>query len=291
MDVAEQFSLCWNNFHNNLSSGIHSLLLDQDLVDVTLAAEGKLLKAHKAVLSVCSPFFKELFRLNPCKHPIVILPDVSYSTLKHLLHFMYQGEVSVSHDEIPSFMRVAQTLKVKGLTENSDTNSCPFKPNDCTQRKEEIVKRPRTAKKLIRPLQPLRPLDTSTTAIIPPSASSPSLPSLKRPYIEHPDPDHQDITNTSSQNDALSLVKPKEEYMENDTSLTHSCMEEMQADLATMLDTQLNAASCGEASSSYQVPSCWPIGAPPVIKEDSSQSSQSGTRNLSLKNDKKNMFY
>lgn len=119
MDVGEQFSLCWNNFHTNLSSGFHSLLKDEDLVDVTLAAEGKYVKAHKTVLSVCSPFFKELFRINPCKHPIVILPDVNYGALRSLLHFMYQGEVSVSQEEIPTFMKVAETLKVKGLTDNS----------------------------------------------------------------------------------------------------------------------------------------------------------------------------
>lgn len=115
----EQFSLCWNNFHNNLSSGFHTLLQDEDLVDVTLAADGKYLKAHKTVLSVCSPYFKELFRVNPCKHPIVILQDVSYNALYNLLQFMYQGEVSVGQEEIPTFMRVAEMLKVKGLTDNS----------------------------------------------------------------------------------------------------------------------------------------------------------------------------
>lgn len=127
----EQFSLCWNNFHNNLSSGFQDLLKDEDLVDVTLAAEGRYVKAHKTVLSVCSPYFKELFRVNPCKHPIVILHDINYNALNALLTFMYQGEVSVSQEEIPMFMRVAEILKVKGLTDNtalSNTNkvSCLF---------------------------------------------------------------------------------------------------------------------------------------------------------------------
>lgn len=123
---AEQFSLCWNNFHNNLRTGFNSLLQDEDLVDVTLAAEGRYIKAHKTVLSVCSPYFKELFMANPCKHPIVILQDVNYCALKNLLQFMYQGEVSVGQDEIPIFMRVAETLKVKGLTDSTnseDSNS------------------------------------------------------------------------------------------------------------------------------------------------------------------------
>lgn len=120
----EQFSLCWNNFHSNLSSGFHSLLKNEDMVDVTLAAEGKYIKAHKIVLSVCSPYFKELFRVNPCKHPIVILQDVNYLALCNLLQFMYQGEVSVSQEEIPVFMRVAEMLKVKGLTDNKSVNVC-----------------------------------------------------------------------------------------------------------------------------------------------------------------------
>lgn len=66
----EQFSLCWNNFHANMSAGFHGLLSRGDLVDVTLAAEGRLLQAHKLVLSVCSPYFQEMFKMNPTQHPI-----------------------------------------------------------------------------------------------------------------------------------------------------------------------------------------------------------------------------
>lgn len=64
MGESEFFSLCWNNFHSNLSSGFHSLFQGEHLVDVTLAAEGRILKAHKMVLSVCSPYFNELFRVR-----------------------------------------------------------------------------------------------------------------------------------------------------------------------------------------------------------------------------------
>lgn len=117
--AADQFALCWNNFHSNLSSGFHSLYQSEDLVDVTLAAEGRYLKAHKIVLSVCSQYFKELFKVNPCKHPIVILKDVSYTTLKDLLQFMYLGEVSVSQEELSNLLKVAEMLQIKGLTEDN----------------------------------------------------------------------------------------------------------------------------------------------------------------------------
>lgn len=74
----EQFSLCWNNFHANMSAGFHGLLSRGDLVDVTLAAEGRLLQAHKLVLSVCSPYFQEMFKMNPTQHPIgkIFITDI-----------------------------------------------------------------------------------------------------------------------------------------------------------------------------------------------------------------------
>lgn len=61
----EQFSLCWNNFNSNLSAGFHESLCRGDLVDVTLAAEGQLVKAHRLVLSVCSPYFRKMFTQMP----------------------------------------------------------------------------------------------------------------------------------------------------------------------------------------------------------------------------------
>lgn len=46
----------------------------------------------------------------------VILKDVSYSVMSELLQFMYQGEVNVKHTELPTFMKIAETLQIKGLT-------------------------------------------------------------------------------------------------------------------------------------------------------------------------------
>ncbi|XP_060519971.1 zinc finger protein 131-like isoform X1 [Cylas formicarius] len=116
MATTEQFSLRWNNFHSNLTSGFHELLQAADMVDVTLAVDGHFLQAHKIVLSICSPYFKQMFKANPCKHPIVILKDVGHENMKDILQFMYMGEVSVLRDNLSSFLRTAEVLQVKGLT-------------------------------------------------------------------------------------------------------------------------------------------------------------------------------
>lgn len=57
MEDDQQFCLRWNNHQSTLISVFDTLLENGTLVDCTLAAEGKFLKAHKVVLSACSPYF------------------------------------------------------------------------------------------------------------------------------------------------------------------------------------------------------------------------------------------
>ena len=86
-------------------------------VDVTLACDGLQLKAHKMVLSACSPYFQSMLYGTPDRHPIVFLRDVRYHEMKALLEFMYRGEVSVDQDNLTSLLKVAEGLKIKGLAD------------------------------------------------------------------------------------------------------------------------------------------------------------------------------
>lgn len=112
---SKEFSLRWNNFSNNLTSGFLSHLNENDLIDVTIAVEGHLLAAHKLVLSVCSPYFKNIFKENPCQHPVIILKDVKHTEVTSLLRFIYQGEVNIKQEDLPTFLKLAQMLQIKGL--------------------------------------------------------------------------------------------------------------------------------------------------------------------------------
>lgn len=93
---SQQFCLRWNNHQTNLLSVFDKLLTKEAFVDVTIACEGANIKAHKVILSACSPFFEDLFAENPCKHPIVIMKDMKFCDLKAIVEFMYKGEVNVS---------------------------------------------------------------------------------------------------------------------------------------------------------------------------------------------------
>jgi hypothetical protein len=63
----------------------------------------------------------EILQNNPSKHPIIILKDVPFNHLQSILEFMYAGEVNVPQDNLPAFLKTAERLKVKGLTEGNNS--------------------------------------------------------------------------------------------------------------------------------------------------------------------------
>lgn len=102
----------WNNHSVNLVTRFTGLYQSETLTDVTLAAEGKHLQAHKMLLSACSDYFQSLFSVNPCQHPIVILKDVNFEDLQVVVQFMYNGIVNVSSEKLPDILKVSKATSV-----------------------------------------------------------------------------------------------------------------------------------------------------------------------------------
>ncbi|XP_054286033.1 longitudinals lacking protein, isoforms F/I/K/T-like isoform X5 [Macrosteles quadrilineatus] len=131
----QQFCLRWNNHQSTLVSVFDNLLESQTLVDCTLAADGQYLKAHKVVLSACSPYLEAILCQNLDKHPILILKDVKFSELKAMLDYMYRGEVNISQEQLSTFLKAAESLQIKGLTDSggggtTDRERDPLKRQD-----------------------------------------------------------------------------------------------------------------------------------------------------------------
>lgn len=119
--IPQAFCLRWNNYQTNLTAVFEQLLQTEQFVDVTLSCDGISIKAHKIVLSACSPYFQALFNDNPCKHPIIIMRDIKFAELKAVIEFMYRGEINVCQDQIGPLLRIAELLKIRGLADvNAD---------------------------------------------------------------------------------------------------------------------------------------------------------------------------
>ncbi|XP_053594309.1 protein tramtrack, beta isoform isoform X17 [Microplitis demolitor] len=123
MEDDQQFCLRWNNHQTTLIQNFDTLLESGTLVDCTLAAEGKYLKAHKVVLSACSPYFEGLLSEHYDKHPVFILKDVKFKELKAMMDYMYRGEVNISQDQLAALLKAAESLQIKGLSESKTGGS------------------------------------------------------------------------------------------------------------------------------------------------------------------------
>ncbi|XP_044270641.1 longitudinals lacking protein, isoforms H/M/V isoform X14 [Tribolium madens] len=128
MEDDQQFCLRWNNHQSTLVAVFDTLLENGTLVDCTLAAEGKCLNAHKVVLSACSPFFESLLSRHYDKHPILILKDVKFQELKAMMDYMYRGEVNISQDQLGALLKAAESLQIKGLSDNRKGGETDRKP-------------------------------------------------------------------------------------------------------------------------------------------------------------------
>lgn len=129
MNTASQFSLRWNNYVNHVRDAFNIFRLENDLVDVTLCCEDGKINAHKMLLSACSNYFKQIFKENPCQHPVIIFRNVKFEDLNAIINFMYHGEINIFQEQLESFLITAELLKVKGLTDNVEEENSWIQSN------------------------------------------------------------------------------------------------------------------------------------------------------------------
>ena len=97
---------------------------EEDFFDVILAAESsdgtiKGLRAHKLILSACSPvlrsLLKEQARLSSSSKmmPVMLyLRSISARGLNHVLDFIYKGTINLAQEELNDFLTVGESLEI-----------------------------------------------------------------------------------------------------------------------------------------------------------------------------------
>ena len=126
MDPSEKLCLQWNDFNANITSSFRELREDRDFTDVTLACEdGSQIEAHRVVLASSSPFFMELLKRNRHPHPLLYMRGLRSEDLLAIVDFLYHGEANVCQENLDSFLALAEELKLKGLSGNTDGEKEP----------------------------------------------------------------------------------------------------------------------------------------------------------------------
>ena len=101
------------DFNKHTCDSFAYLLNDEDLSDVTLVSDDlSQVKAHRIVLSVSSPFFRQLLQTNPQSRSVFYIGGVNQQMLKHLKDLMYIGRVEEEIENIDLFMNLVKQFRV-----------------------------------------------------------------------------------------------------------------------------------------------------------------------------------
>ena len=66
--------LNWNDYPSSFSDSAKEMMNDKDFMDVTLAFDDEeQIRSNKFMLSICSPFFRRIFKRNSHIHPLIYL--------------------------------------------------------------------------------------------------------------------------------------------------------------------------------------------------------------------------
>ena len=115
--MMENYNLNWQTFSEHLQLMFKDLYEEGKHSDVTLVCDDQTqFKAHKIVLSACSPVFKKIIDNNPSQHPLIYLRGIQSYEMESILQFMYLGEGKFYYERMGEFIKVAKDLEVKEIS-------------------------------------------------------------------------------------------------------------------------------------------------------------------------------
>ena len=115
----EEGNICLSSttYGNHLTDTFKKLFSSHSYADVTLVSDdNQQMKAHKFILSACSPILDAMLTTNPHPHTLLYMRGIKLLELQAIVEFMYLGMTYVSKNRLVEFMKIAKDLGIKELT-------------------------------------------------------------------------------------------------------------------------------------------------------------------------------
>lgn len=115
------------DYDDHIKTSFRGLYENQKFSDVSIMADDfEEFKGHRIILSQASPLLDKLMMFN---NPLVYLRGVNSEVLKTILEYIYTGSVMLKEDQVSTFIRIAQELKIRNLSKSASDCSEPLTPN------------------------------------------------------------------------------------------------------------------------------------------------------------------
>ena len=83
------YNFIWHTYSDHLRDMMKELMMNYDFTDVTLVTEDrKHIRAHKNILSACSPVLKDIVKLDQGSKPIIYLRGINFSEMESIMQFI-----------------------------------------------------------------------------------------------------------------------------------------------------------------------------------------------------------
>ena len=117
MHPQEMHTLTWNRYSDHLREMVNEMMTSSQFADVTLVTDDKqLIRAHRNILSACSPVFKHILNLDSSiANPVIYLRGIQNSEMVSIMQLIYQGQVSFNEERLSELLTVSKNLEIKEL--------------------------------------------------------------------------------------------------------------------------------------------------------------------------------
>ena len=120
MQHQEKYNLTWHSYSDHLRGALRDMMASTDFADVTLVTDDKQqIRAHRNILSACSPVFKNILQLDSSHaNPVIYLRGIQHTEMESIMQYIYLGK-AVFHEErmMSEFLMVSKNLEIKELSD------------------------------------------------------------------------------------------------------------------------------------------------------------------------------
>ena len=127
----ENCNITWHTYSDHLKEMMTDLRTFGSFTDVTLISDdNKESKAHRTILSACSPVLKNILQMNSNdSHCMIYLKGIQHLEVESILQFIYHGEAKLQTERTEEFLSFAEDLEIKELRKILDEKRYDVKQN------------------------------------------------------------------------------------------------------------------------------------------------------------------
>lgn len=138
------------------------------------------------------------------KHPIIILKDVKFQELRAMVDYMYRGEVNISQDQLSTFLKAAESLQIKGLSDGGGGETDSRDVGSTTPKRADPLPKKIPTLPIPQPRSELRKTAENSPVTSREGSISPSLRKRRRIRRASQSEDSNELDSASNTSDILS---------------------------------------------------------------------------------------